>query len=393
MLMAWGEQTHLVERFHVVTGFLKQTCKHWELGSSYEGWVAALAREQERLVALVIKRLRRQMQSLKNYQRCGRWEAYAVDGSEFACPRTVENQQAMGDVGKPNGMPLVSLTTLYHMRLGLPWALRVGPGTDSERAHLRDMVAELPSGSLLVADAGFVGYDLCRSLLAQKQHFLLRVGGNIHLLDELGYACEVRGQTVYLWPVDQQKENHSPLAFRLIVCEDERKQPVYLVTSLLAPGQLTDLEASELYRQRWGIEVFYRTTKQIMERHTLRSRIPENCYLELTWAVLGVWLLELLTVRQLIRGGHDPREVSPARARAVVRRVLRNEKPCRRTRRSFHRVLADCRHDRYVRKRPKASRNYPRKKRHQPPGPPKIKPPSEKQLQLAKQLTPITIAA
>jgi hypothetical protein len=393
MLMAWGEQTQLVERFHVVTGFLKQTCKHWKLGTSYEGWVTALAREKERLVPLVIQGLRRHMRSMTDHQRCGRWEAYAVDGSEFACPRTVENQQAMGDVGKPNGIPLVSLTTLYHMRLGLPWALRVGPGTDSERAHLRDMVAELPGGSLLVADAGFVGYDLCRSLLARKQHFLLRVGGNIHLLNALGYDCEVRGRTVYLWPLDQQKENHPPLAFRLIVCEDERKQPVYLVTSLLAADQLTDAQASELYRQRWGIEVFYRTTKQTMERHTLRSRTPENCYLELTWAMLGVWLLQLLTVRQLIRAGHDPRDVSPAQARTLVRRVLRHERPSHRTRRGLSGLLANCRQDRYDRKATKASRDYPRKKRHQPPGPPKIKPPSEKQLQLAKQLTPITLAA
>jgi hypothetical protein len=393
MLMAWSEQTQLVERFHAVTSFLKQTCKHWELGVSYEGWVTALAREQERLVPLVVERLRRQMQSMKDYQRCGRWEAYAVDGSEFVCPRTVENQQAMGEVGKPNGMPLVSLTTLYHLRLGLPWALRVGPGTDSERAHLRDMACELPSGSLLVADAGFVGYDLCRSLLAQKQHFLLRVGGNIHLLNELGYGCEVRGRTVYLWPMDQQKENQPPLEFRLIVCEDEQKQPVYLVTSLLAPDQLTDLEASDLYRQRWGIEVFYRTTKQTLERHTLRSRTPENCYLELTWAILGVWLLQLMTVRRVAGAGHDPRAASPAQARTVVRRVLRHERPSHRTRRALSSMLADCRQDDYDRKRAKASRDYPRKKRHQPPGPPKIKTPTEKQIQTAKRLTPITIAA
>jgi len=393
MLMAWGEQTQLVERFHAVTSFLKQTCKHWEVGLSYEGWITALAREQERLVPLVIQRLRRQMQSMKDYQRCGRWEAYAVDGSEFACPRTRENQQAMGNVGKPDGMPLVSLTTLYHLRLGLPWALRVGPGTDSERAHLRDMADELPAGSLLVADAGFVGYDLCRGLLAGKQHFLLRVGGNIHLLSELGYAWEIRGRTVYLWPVDQQNQKQPPLELRLIVLQDERKQPVYLLTSVLDPDQLTDQEASELYALRWGIEVFYRTTKQTMERHTLRSRTPENCYLELTWAVLGVWLLELMTIRQLVGTGHDPREASPAQARTLVRRVMRNEKPCRRTRRAFCRLLVDCRQDGYVREGPKASRNYPRKKRQKPPEPPIIKPPTEKQIQTAKRLTPITIAA
>ena len=393
MLMAWGEQTQLVERFHAVTSFLKQACQHWELGGSYEGWVTALAREQQRLVPLVIQRLRRHMQSMKSYQRCGSWEAYAVDGSEFACPRTQENQQAMGDVGKPDGMPLVSLTTLYHLRLGLPWALRVGPGTDSERAHLRDMAHEHPRGSLLVADAGFVGYDLCRSLLAQKQHFLLRVGGNVRLLNELGYDWEVRGRTIYLWPLNQQQEKQPPLQFRLIVCQDERKQPVYLLTSLLDPDQLTDPQAGELYRLRWGIEVFYRTTKQTLERHTLRSRTPENCYLELTWTVLGVWLLQLMTVRQFVGAGHDPREASPAQARTLVRRVLRHEKPSHRTRRALCRLLADCRQDRYVRKGTKASRNYPRKKRHQPPGPPIIKSPTEKQIQTAKQLTPITLAA
>lgn len=269
----------------------------------------------------------------------------------------------MGDVGKPEGMPLVSLTTLYHLRLGLPWALRVGPGTDSERAHLRDMANELPSGSLLVADAGFIGYDLCRSLLARKQHFLLRVGGNIHLLSKLGYRLKVRGRTVYLWPVDQQNKNQPPLQLRLIVVKDDDKQPVYLVTSVLDPEALSDREASELYALRWGIEVFYRTTKQTLERHTLRSRTPENCYLELTWAVLGVWLLELMTVRQLVGAGHDPREASPAQARTMVRRVMRNEQPCGRTRRAFCRILADCRKDRYVRKGLKASRNYPRKDR------------------------------
>lgn len=393
MLMAWGEQTHLVERFHAVTSFLQQTCKHWRLGVSYEGWVTALAREQQRLVPFVVQRLRRHMQSMTDHQRCGRWEAYAVDGSEFVCPRTEENQRAMGEVGKPNGMPLVSLTTLYHLRLGLPWALRVGPGTDSERSHLRDMVGELPSGSLLVADAGFVGYDLCCSLLAQKQHFLLRVGGNIHLLNELGYDCEVHGRTVYLWPMDRQKENQPPLELRLIVCQDEGKQPVYLLTSLLDPDQLTDGEASELYRLRWGIEVFYRTTKQTMERHVLRSRTPENCYLELTWTVLGVWLLQLMTVRRVVDAGYDPSEASPAQARTLVRRVLRHERPSHRTRRALSRLLADCRQDRYDRKAAKASRDYPRKKRHKPPGPPKIKSPTEEQMQTAKRLTPITIAA
>jgi hypothetical protein len=253
--MAWIEPDQLVERFTTVTGFLKQMFPHWKLGSSYDGFVKALAQAPE-LVGQITQRLRRQMQSLEGGQRSGRWQAYAVDGSQLAAPRTVENQQAMGGKGQLDGMPLVSLTVLYDLQGGLPWAFRVGPGSESERAHLKSMLPELPDRALLVADAGFVGYEFCRGLMAADQHFLLRVGGNIQLLESLGYRYEIAGQTVYLWPQDQQQQRQPPLKFRLIVLQKPDRQPVYLVTSVLVSDQLTDEEAGQFYQQRWEIEVY-----------------------------------------------------------------------------------------------------------------------------------------
>lgn len=393
MLMAWSEQPQLVERFRAVCSFLKQTCKHWKLGSSYQGWVAAQMREMPRLIPLIVRQLRQHMRRLQTRHPDCRWETFAIDGSQITCPRTLENQRAMGDLGKPDGKPLLSVTSILHLPTGMPWDFRVGPGTDSERAHLRDMLDQLPEGSLLVADAGFVGYELCCELIRRKQHFLLRVGGNIHLLNSLGYDVEVEGRTVYLWPAKQQNRNSPPIRLRLIVVQDEKKRPVYLVTSVLDPAELTDQEAGEIFRQRWGIEVFYRTAKQTMQHHVMRSRTPDTCYLEISWALLGVWVLELMTARQLDAAGADPRRASPAQARNAVRRAMRNQRPCDRTRRWLLRVLADCRLDDYERHHPKASRNYPRKKNHQPPGPPIIKPPNETQLRKAKQLTPIFIRA
>lgn len=391
MLMAWSEPRQLRERFRTVCAFLNQTVKHWRLGSSYEGWVVAQRREAPRLVPLIVQRLRRQMRDLPVPEQACRFEPFAVDGSQVACPRTVENQRAMGDLGKPDGIPQLSLTSVLHLPTGLPWDFRVGPGTDSERCHLRDMLDELPLGSLLVADAGFVGYDLCRELVKRKQQFLLRVGGNIHLLNRLGYDFEVRGQTVYLWPVKQQNQNQPPLRLRLIVVREGSKPPIYLVTSVLDPVELTDEEAGAIYRWRWGIEVQYRTTKQTMQHHVMRSRTPETCFLEMLWAFLGVWLLQLITARHIANAGGEPRRASPAQARNSVRRVLRNQRPCFRTRQGLSRVLAGCRLDEYTRRGLKASRNYPRKKRHKPPEPPIIKPPNRTQLNKAKQLIPITM--
>jgi hypothetical protein len=389
MLATWSETTPLVERFGSVRQFLKQCCPHWKLGQSYSGWVAALQREHARLVPLVTERLRTTMRQLADHQRCERWEVYAVDGSELACSRTGANQAAMGDSGKPNGIPQVSMTLLLQLRLGLPWSFRVGPGTDSERGHLREMLADLPADSLLVADAGFIGYELCRDLIERRQHFLWRVGGNTHLFTELGYESHVQGSTVYLWPNNYRDQ--PPLQLRLITIRDAARQPVYLVTSVLDAAALTDREAADIYQQRWGIEVHYRTLKQTLEFFALRSQTPATCYLELTWHILGAWLLQLLNVRAVVQVGCDPRQASAAQTRNAVRRCLRGEPACRRSRRSLCRVLAACRQDNYVRRRSKASRDYPRKKQHQPPGPPHLKLPAPKQLQAAKQLTPLAL--
>ena len=42
--MAWGEQPGLVVRFEAVSECLEEACPHWQLGTSYEGWVAAQRR-------------------------------------------------------------------------------------------------------------------------------------------------------------------------------------------------------------------------------------------------------------------------------------------------------------------------------------------------------------
>ncbi len=111
----------------------------------------------------------------------------------------------------------------------------------------------------------------------------------------------------------------------------------------------------------------------------------------MTWALLGEWLWKLMAARQLLAAGVAPRQVSLARTRDVVRRAIRNAQRPRR-RRAFLQTLANCRLDGYQRTRSKASRDYPRKKRHKPPLPPNLKSAETAQRQLAQQLTPLTIA-
>jgi hypothetical protein len=123
----------------------------------------------------------------------------------------------------------------------------------------------------------------------------------------------------------------------------------------------------------------------------MRSRTPATCYLEMSWAFLGVWLLQLMTAREVADQGDDPTRISPAQARNVIRRVIGGRKPGERKGMSFLQALAACLIDSYERRRPKGSREYPRKKRQEPPKSPKMKLPTELQLRKAKQLTPIVL--
>ena len=79
--MGWSETAGLRERFGGIREFLKRSCPHWRLGTSYSGWIAAQKREQERLVPVVIERFRAEMRELFHLMCFGRWNAFAVDGS------------------------------------------------------------------------------------------------------------------------------------------------------------------------------------------------------------------------------------------------------------------------------------------------------------------------
>jgi hypothetical protein len=383
-MMAWDEGQTLDARWEHAREVADRLHAHWKLGTSYSGFAAALVRESPRLVAGIKAKFRQAMLAMggRHQTRCG-WRAFAVDGSRVEAPLTEANEDGLGCAGREKSGPQVFVTTLWHMGLGLPWDFRVGPGTDSERRHLEQMLDDLPLYSLIVADAGFVGYELCWRVLNAGQSFLLRVGGNIRLLTDLGWEHEERDGLVYLWPLLHR--DSPPLVLRLIVLERD-KQKVYLLTNVFDSKQLSDEEAGVLYEMRWGIEVFYRSYKQTLSRHRLLSRTPATCLTECSWTMLGLWLLGLLTVTRIVAKNLDPLSWSVALARNAVRRAMRTSIRGEAGRCSLFCDLADAIKDQYKRRGPKAARDYPRKKREKPPGPPKIQSASLKEVQTAKQL-------
>jgi len=294
-------------------------------------------------------------------------------------------RQSAAAIKKKTSTTQIWLTLLWHVGTGLPWSWRSGTSNSSERHHLLEMLGEMPENSLMTADAGFVGYEFWKAILDADHHFVIRVGANVKLIKKLGYARQY-DHSVYLWPDKAAKKKRPPLVLRLIVVHDG-KQPVYLVTSVLSKQRLSDRQAIEIYRYRWGIEVFFRTFKQTFGRTKLRSHSAENAKLELDWSLLALWSICLLGQRELVQAGEPPWQLSPAGAIKAVEATLRDyrvrpESPHE----TLYSMLANALRDGYQRTSSKTSRGYPRKKQRERIAAPKITRALNQQINAAKEV-------
>lgn len=368
---------------------------------TYQGFIKALHRKA-RLHEDVAGWLRQHMQQIAgpHWLREG-FAAFAADSSKINCPRTRANEQAFGRGGKANGPPQQLLTTLWHMGLGLPWAWRADPVQGhSERGALRSMLGLLPRKALVVADAGFVGYELVQQLRSQGQHLLIRVGRNVSLLTQLGWAVKERGDTVYLWPSQdhrggdrsgsKRRRKHPPLVLRLIRIPVPGKADVCLLSDL-PQGQLSQQQAHRLYLLRWGVELFYRSLKQKLQRRKLCSAAPAQARLELHWSVLGVWVVGLLSVEAIVRKGHDPLSWSLAASLRLIRRAAKA--PGGKADAQLLEHLGECLKDPYPRQHPKAARDWPHKRKQKPPGEPNVRPATPEEVEMAQVFHPHSAAA
>lgn len=405
LLWAWSDEATLGDRFQAARRIVQCLfALQQEPAGSYQAFVKLLRKWTSSFVTILQAALRQRMQE----SLAARWllHGFAVfggDGSRVELPRTRSNEAAYAPsparkkrkrpcrglqseqarAKKANSAQLW-LTTLWHAATGLPWDWRLGPADSSERGHLLEMLASLPRCALIAADAGFVGYEFLRSILASHRHFLVRVGSNVRLLRKLGVVRE-SGGLVYLWPDRAAQRNQPPLMLRLLIAAGG-KHPVYLVTSVLSRRRLSDRQLCDLYRLRWGIELFYRHLKQTYQRRKLRSAQADNARLELEWSLLGLWAMALYAQVELARKEVPSHKVSTAGVLRAFRRMLRDYLHPADPMHSLCALVRRAIVDDYLRAN-KASRTDTRRKYDKPPGPPDIRNATRTQIKLAKQLT------
>jgi len=409
LLWAWSDELTLWERFATARKIIRGGLSGQpQPATSYQAFIKMLRKWTRPLLEVLRPAFRERMtEVLARVWTIEGWAVFAADGSKVDVPRTRKNEQRYAPKTKlarrarkrrsgshrrrtrqttrerKANVPRIWMTVLWHVGSGLPWNWRTGPSDSSERGHLKEMLSSLPPRGLLAADAGFVGYDLWKTVLAEGHQLLVRVGSNVTLLKKLGYARERNG-LVYLWPDQQAKKRQPPLVLRLVIASSGR-HPVYLVTSILDHRVLSDRQVIAVYRRRWGIEVYYRHCKQTFQRRKLRSHNPDNALIELHWSLLAMWAMGLHSHTHLVRRGVSPQRISFANVWRAYRRSMREYQsrpdPGERLTDLLDRAVLDP----YQRKN-KTSRDYPRKKQPSSTGPPTIRKATPAQVQQAKQV-------
>jgi len=409
ILWVWSDRSQLTARYQEARQSALRFYEELQL-HTYQGFIGALVTWTERLRPLLWSRLQELMEQVGGcYWRLGEFLVLAVDGSRVGTPRTKSNEQAFaakkygrGKKAKSRAAwknkkrrskklsepvkPQIWLTMIWHMGLKMPWCWRTGPSTACERGHFLDLLKScvFPENTLFCADAGFVGYELWKGIMDAGHNFLIRVGGNVHLLRKLG-RVQLERDIVFFWPHDARTSKQPPLMLRLLEFQGARG-PVFLLTSVLEVKRLSLKKARELYKQRWGVELQFRTLKQTFGRTKLRSHNSDRALVELDWSLFGLWIIQLFAVKEQIEIASPPERSSAALAIAVFRDLLRDRHRVVASPRMLTLQLREAVKDDYDRNSSKRARYQPNYKDAPSATQPKIKSATKQQRQAYQAL-------
>jgi hypothetical protein len=420
LAMTWSLGECSAERFEMARGIVTICrAKRRRAGKTNTGFQKALCRLPMRpLVALAAALRGRLISLLVDDLLHDGFIPLGCDGSRLECCCNDELLARMGKAGKASKAkaskskaskskakarqvdkafcsPAMWVTAVVHLTTGVPWSWMLGKGNASERDHLRKLLPTLPKHALVVADAGYDGYDLAAAILASGASFLIRMSSKSRLLvDKPTDPDQFRQGLVRYWPVRARKAGLPPLELRLIRVRGRRnsKDPkrgtdVWLLTNVDA-RRMTMTQAAKFYRMRWENEGLFRSYKRTLSKVRLVGRTVRSVHREAYGSLLACQLL-------LAQGAWASREVrdqastaTPCSVRKVIL-VMRGElkavvKLDRRV--SYQDRLSRCTRERRQRTSNKLKREWPQRTPHKPPRPPLLRTMSDEEKALFSSL-------
>jgi hypothetical protein len=199
-----------------------------------------------------------------------------------------------------------------------------GKGT-GEGALFRKIAEEIPAGSVVVGDRYYCAYFTIAMLQSKGIDVVTRLTTN--RLEQLGkrdtFQRLKNGDLQVIWQrparpdwMTLEEYDAMPETLTLRLCEVRVEEKGFRVKHLWVLTTLMDTELdsreslSDLYRQRWHVELDLNAIKTMMGLDVLRGKTPHMLRLELLVGILAYNLVRLMMFQTAALKGMSPRGLS-----------------------------------------------------------------------------------
>ena len=249
------------------------------------------------LLQEVLARLAREVPAAAPDARRGDWAWQARDGSLFrALPRMAWALYGAGAAGAPNRA--VRLHLSLHLWGNTPAQAAVRRGRDCERAVWEE---QLEKGAGYVGDRYFgENYQLLGRLEQKGCAYVIRLLDQavINIEEELPITEADRAAGVERQAWVRLGSTARYRSGRLRVVWVRREHTTLVLATNLGPEALRAAEVSQLYRQRWQIELYFRWIKCVLGCGHWLAESPRGVAIQLYLGLIASVLLQLYTGRR-----------------------------------------------------------------------------------------------
>jgi hypothetical protein len=184
---------------------------------------------------------------------------FAIDGSTYKTPDSVENDLGFGRPGASRGhtaYPQMRAVTLTDVGTRIRLAERHGPYRNSEISLARQLLPDIPLGSLVLLDRGFRAYDFIWDLHRRGSDFLLRIPDNIRprLIRRLGSGDAIVEVDIPRHYRTERPDMPKTWILRMISYHPEGSSATIRLFTTLQDPQVPKEGLASLYHDRWEEE-------------------------------------------------------------------------------------------------------------------------------------------
>ena len=210
----------------------------------------------------------------------------AVDGTKLTLSSLGTNKEEYGCPSGEHLAPQALMTLLWDVGGNVPMDWRIGRHDDAETNQLEEMLPQLKSGDLLLADRLYANKALMEHLININVDFVIRVRTGataLSVFEKFAQGSE-REEIVDL-------PGKTGARVRLVRGYRRDTEDIIFATSVLENERLSPEAIADIYHRRWGIETAYREGKSWMALGNLPGRNRDQVEQEVA-AVMIYFLMQ-----------------------------------------------------------------------------------------------------